>query len=110
MTAYPLVRIHRVDSYPLSLDSVALRSGLSPDLVRRFVALGMLDARRDTLGRLRFRGSAPSAIARVQRLRIGLSLNYAAMGLVMDLLDRIEGLETALRHREPAAEERMPWI
>ena len=104
-TGYPLVRIHRADSYPLSLDSVALRSGLSPDLVRSFVTLGILDARRDALGRLRFRGSAPSAIARVQRLRIGLSLNYAAMGLVMDLLDRIEGLETELRHRERAAEE-----
>lgn len=109
MTAYPLVRIHRVDPYPLSLDSVALRSGLSPDLVRRFVALGMLDARRDDLGRLRFRGSAPAAIARAQRLRIGLSLNYAAIGLVMDLLDRIEGLETALRRREQVTEEPTPW-
>ena len=102
---YPLVRISRADPYPLSLDSVAHRSGLSPDLVRRFVALGLLDARRDTLGGLRFRADAPSALARVQRLRIGLSLNYAAIGLVMDLLDRIEGLETELRHRERAAEE-----
>ncbi|MFG3268530.1 chaperone modulator CbpM [Streptomyces bobili] len=102
---YPLVRIDRADPYPLSLDSVAHRSGLSPDLVRRFVALGLLDARRDAFGGLRFRSSAPSAIARVQRLRIGLSLNYAAIGLVMDLLDRIEGLESELRHRERAAEE-----
>lgn len=106
---YPLVRIHRADPYPLSLDGLALRSGLSPDLVRRFVALGLLDTWRDALGRLRFRSSAPSEVARIQRLRMGLSLNYAAIGLVMDLLDRIEGLETALRTRLPATEERMPW-
>ena len=105
-TGYPLVRIHRAaDPYPLSLDGVAHRSGLPPDLVRRFVALGLLDARRDAPGELRFRADAPSVLARVQRLRIGLSLNYAAIGLVMDLLDRIEGLETELRRRERAAEE-----
>jgi hypothetical protein len=33
----------------------------------------------------------------VQRLRTGLGLNYAAVGLVTDLLDRIALLETALR-------------
>jgi hypothetical protein len=32
-------------------------------------------------------------VARVQRLHFGLSLNYAAIGLVLDLLDRIDELE-----------------
>jgi hypothetical protein len=36
-------------------------------------------------------------VARVQRLRAGLSLNYAAIGLVLDLLDRIDELEEASR-------------
>ena len=35
--------------------------------------------------------------ARIQRLRSGLALNYAALGLVIDLLDRVTELETALR-------------
>ncbi len=108
-TGYPLLLIRRADPYPLSVDSVAQRSGLPPELVRRFAALGMVDARRDPLGRLRFRDDAPAVIARAQRLRSGLSLNYAAIGLVLDLLDRIDHLETALRRRERAAEERMPW-
>ncbi|MEY9944139.1 chaperone modulator CbpM [Kitasatospora sp. GAS1066B] len=106
---YPLVRIYRPDPYRLSLDSVAHHSGLSPDLVRRFVALGLVDAERDRLGRFWFRTSAPATIARAQRLRTGLSLNYAAIGLVLDLLDRIDELESALRHRERAAKERIPW-
>ncbi|MCQ4079324.1 chaperone modulator CbpM [Streptomyces sp. RB6PN25] len=89
---YPLARPYR-----LSLDTVARRCGLHPELVRRFVALSMVDAIRDASGDLWFSTSAPATIARVQRLRTGLSLNYAAVGLVLDLLDRIEALETALR-------------
>ena len=38
-------------------------------------------------------------MARVQRLRAGFALNYAAIGLVTDLLDRIAVLEAALRRR-----------
>ncbi|MDX3852766.1 chaperone modulator CbpM [Streptomyces sp. AK02-01A] len=106
---YPLALIYRADPYPLTLDSVARGSGLQPELVRRFVALGLVDARRDAAGRLWFRTGAPAAIARVQRLRTGLPLNYAAIGLVLDLLDRIDRLEKALRQSERAAKECTTW-
>jgi hypothetical protein len=89
---YPLGRPAR-----LSLENVAHRCGLHPDLVRRFVVLGLVDASHDAAGALWFTGDAPAAIARAQRLRSGLCLNYAAIGLVMELLDRIDVLEAALR-------------
>ena len=38
-----------------------------------------------------------AAVARMQRLRAGFALNYAAIGLVTDLLDQIEVLQAALR-------------
>ncbi|MFD0262435.1 chaperone modulator CbpM [Kitasatospora indigofera] len=109
--AYPLVRVYRISPspYQLPIAGVASRSGLPPELVSRFVALGLVDAERDARGRLWFRPSAPSAIARVQRLRTGLGLNYAAIGVVLDLLDRIERLEIALRRSERAAKEPPPW-
>jgi hypothetical protein len=109
--AYPLVRVYRTSPspYQFTMADVAAHSGLPPDLVRRFVALGLVDAERDARGRLWFRAGAPSAIARVQRLRAGLSLNYAAVGVVMDLLDRIDRLETALRRSERAAKEPTTW-
>jgi DNA-binding transcriptional MerR regulator len=88
MTTYPLARPAR-----LSLDGFARRAGLHPDLVRRYVALGLVDADRDAAGRLWFRPAELGRIARVQRLRAGLALNYAAIGLVLDLLDRIDELE-----------------
>jgi hypothetical protein len=46
-----------------------------------------------------FTAAQLTAADRVQRLRAGLSLNYAALGLVCDLLDRIAVLEAASRRR-----------
>ena len=89
---YAIVRAAR-----LNLEEFALLSGLHPDLVRSLVALGLINADRDTAGELWFSRGEFAAVARVQRLRAGFALNYAAIGLVTDLLDRIAVLEAALR-------------
>jgi DNA-binding transcriptional MerR regulator len=81
----------------LDLDDFAGAAGLHPDLVRRFVALGLLNPDRDTAGRYRFPPAQLVVVARIQRLRSGLSLNYAAIGIVLDLLDRIAELEATVR-------------
>ncbi|MEV7381242.1 chaperone modulator CbpM [Streptomyces lydicus] len=94
----------------LSLDVVARRSGLHPDLVRRFVTLGLVDATRDHSGRLWFGPGAPATLARIQRLRAGLPLNYASLGLVLDLLDRISELEAALRRSNAGSRSDESWI
>ena len=85
--------------YRLDLESFARLSGLHPEVVRRFVALGLLDATRDQTGQLWFGPSQVGAVARLLRLRAGFSLNYAALGLVVDLLDRIARLEAARRQQ-----------
>ena len=105
-TLYSLVRTSR-----LNLDSFAARAGMHPELVRRLVTLGLLEPTRDATGRLWFTAPDLRTAARIQRLRAGLSLNYAALGLVMDLLDRVETLEAALRaagHRPPRNAARGP--
>jgi hypothetical protein len=81
----------------LPLGGFARRAGLHPELVRRFVALGLLEATRDRAGELWLDPAELARVARVQRLRAGLPLNYASIGLVLDLLDRIEELEAAVR-------------
>lgn len=96
MSRYPLVRPVR-----LSLDTVAERSGLHPTRVRQLVALGLLDCASDANGQLQFAPSTMATLARIQRLRSELSLNYAALGLVLDLLDRIDALEAQVRSRQP---------
>lgn len=89
----------------MQLDTFAVRCGLHPDMVRRLVALGLLACRRDARGDLLLEPSALATVARIQRLRAGLGLNYAAIGLVLDLLDRIDELESASRRRRTS-----PWI
>jgi DNA-binding transcriptional MerR regulator len=88
----------------IQLDVFATRCGLHPETVRRLVALGLVACQQDARGDLWFEPSALAVVARIQRLRTGLGLNYAAIGLVLDLLDRIEELESASRRRRTS-----PW-
>ena len=83
----------------LAIEQFAALAGLHPDMARRLVALGLLEVSQDASGGLWFSASQVSAAARIQRLRVGLGLNYAAVGVVLDLLDRIAELETALHAR-----------
>ena len=94
---YPLVR--RPASVLLDGEEFARRCGVHPELVRRFWALGLVPAARHVDGSLWFSPAQVPAVARLQRLHASLPLNYAALGLVCDLLDRITDLETALSVR-----------
>jgi hypothetical protein len=94
---YALMRAARLD-----LDSFARATGTHPELVRRLVVLGLLDAEQDRAGRLYFPPRQLAVMARIQRLRAGFSLNYAALGLVLDLLSRLETAEASMRNRPPA--------
>lgn len=89
-----LVRTERI-----GLEGFCRATGLHPELILRLVRLGLVDASLDPSGRPVFAPTELARVARMQRLRTGLSLNYAAMGLVLDLLDRIDSLEEALRQR-----------
>lgn len=94
---YALVRPARRDRGRLDLESFARAGGVHPELVRRFVALGLLEPVREPGGVLWFAPGQLVTLARIQRLRAGLPVNYAALGLVLDLLDRVAALESALR-------------
>jgi hypothetical protein len=79
------------------LEALAASAGIHPAFLRRLVSLGLLDAESGERGELLFATSAALRVARIQRLHADLSLNYSAIGLVLDLLDRIDRLEAELR-------------
>jgi hypothetical protein len=91
-----------VRSASLNLEAFARATGTHPDLVRTLVTLGILEADRDAAGDLWLVRSQVTVMGRVQRLRAGFGLNYAAVGLVGDLLDRIAVLEAALEEARRA--------
>jgi hypothetical protein len=109
MNAAPRSVVSRSLTHPsgLSLETIARRTGVHPEMVRRFVALGLLDASADPAGQWWFTADALARIARIKRLRAGLSLNYAALGVVLDLLERIAQLEVALRRSETSSPDRL---
>jgi DNA-binding transcriptional MerR regulator len=77
------------------LEVFADRCGLHPDLIQRFVSLGLIDPTPGTAGEVLFTLSQVSRVDRMIRLRSDLGLNYNALGLVVELLERIEQLERA---------------
>lgn len=92
----------------LDLGMVALAARVHPELVRRFVELGLVPAAADAAGRLWFTPDAPEQVRRIIRLHADLSLNYAAVALVIDLLARIDVLE-AQRSVMCPRRETPPW-
>ncbi|ONI87669.1 MerR family transcriptional regulator [Saccharothrix sp. ALI-22-I] len=94
---YALIRYHHDRHGLLDLESFAHAGGAHPELVPRLVALGLLEPDRDRAGALWFGPAHLVRLARIQRLRADFSVNYAALGLVLDLLDRVADLESAMR-------------
>lgn len=79
-----------------------------PELVQRLVALGLLDPVEDSSGGLWFDQRQRARLAQLQRLREAFSINYAALGLVVDLLDRIAELEADPNRTRPGGRG-SPW-
>jgi DNA-binding transcriptional MerR regulator len=86
----------------LAVEALAREAGLHPELVRRFVALGLLEPAGGTPRAPLFPRDAAARLARAARLRRDLGLNYAGAVLACDLLARIDELEARLRRYETA--------
>ncbi|MGZ6582706.1 MAG: chaperone modulator CbpM [Gaiellaceae bacterium] len=91
---------------PLGVEALAREAGVHPELVRRLVALGVIEPSSGAQARQRFPRDTASRIARALRLRRDLGLNYAGALLACELLDRIEQLEEQLRAHEPVDRRR----
>jgi hypothetical protein len=79
------------------VEELAHDAGLHPDLVVRFLRLGLVDTRpRPPV----FGPDAADTLARAARLRRDLGLDYAGAVLACELLARIERLEQRLRRYE----------
>jgi hypothetical protein len=94
--AYALVQV-RGSRPKLHQDTFARAAGVHPEMVRRLAMLGLIEATPDRSGDLWLDPAQLAVLGRIQRLRAGFSLNYAAVGLVAGLLDRISELESAAR-------------
>lgn len=77
----------------VELTVVARQAGVRIALARRYLAFGLFDACAGTSDAPLFEPVCAARLAKAERLRRDLSLNYAGAVLVCELLDRIVELE-----------------
>lgn len=109
LVTYSLIRMPPPAAGRTDIAVFSRSVGMHPQLVRRLVALGVLEPERDAAGALWFSPDHASALARARRLRTGLGLSWAAVLVVTALLDRIAGLEHELRRTGARQSARRSW-
>ncbi|GLI34356.1 chaperone modulator CbpM [Desulforhabdus amnigena] len=100
---YFLVRVQRTVEYSpyLGLTEVAYRCGVHPELIDRFVKLGLVDyVEHSAEGEALFDAEVIPLVRRILRLRNELGVNYAGIGVILELMARIESLESHIRQLE----------
>jgi hypothetical protein len=76
----------------LTLDELSRLVDLHPEMVLRLVDLGLVDPEVGAPEWV-FRGTAVPRIWKIKRLHRDLGVNWAGVGVVLDLLERIDDLE-----------------
>ncbi len=86
----------------LTVEQVASMSGIHPEIVERFVRLGLIDpvTRDPTTKDWLFEAEVIPIVKKIIRLRNDLGINYAGIGVVLDLLDKLEELERRITSLE----------
>lgn len=100
---YFLVRVRQSSgSSPfLTLTEVAYRCGVHPELIDRFMRLGLIDSvDSEKDGEILFGDDVIPLIRKILRLRNQLGVNYAGIGVIFELMARIEALEAHIRELE----------
>lgn len=82
-----------IGGQPVELAVIARQAGVRVSLVRRYVEFGLFEPASGTRKPPLFEPSSASRLAKAERLRRDLGLNYAGAVLACELLDRIRELE-----------------
>jgi MerR HTH family regulatory protein len=92
---YLILRRPSMRTELLSLAETALQAGVHPELIERMMELGLIEPEQ-TSPELLFAPAVVADVRRAWRLRNDLGVNWAGVGLVMDLLERVRQLEKEL--------------
>jgi hypothetical protein len=85
------------DEQPVELAVIARQAGVRVTLVHRYLEFGLFEPCSRASQQPLFEPSCASRLAKAERLRRDLGLNYAGAVLACELLDRIRELEDRTR-------------
>jgi MerR family transcriptional regulator, heat shock protein HspR len=100
---YLLVQLRNTpaETVYLTIREVAYSCDVRPELVSRLVALGLLDPVGYNVDReVLFEAGAVLLLRKILRLRHDLGINYAGIGVVLELMERMERMEERIRELE----------
>jgi len=82
----------------LRMSDIAIRCQVNPGLIERFVNFGLIDpfTKDQKTDEWLFESEVVTVVKKVLRFHNDLGINYAGIGVVMDLLSRIEDLEARI--------------
>jgi MerR family transcriptional regulator, heat shock protein HspR len=106
-SSYFLLQVSSDNEYSPSftLTEVAYRAGLHPELVRKFISLGLIESTDfAATGEMIFDSEVVPLIRRILRLRNELGVNYAGIGVILELMSRVDSLEARIRELEALTE------
>lgn len=86
------ITLSRSEGEQLTLDALAVSTGLHPGLIERFVEYGLLAPECASPQQL-FSASCIARLRTIERLRRDLGANLAGVAIILDLLDRMNALQ-----------------
>jgi DNA-binding transcriptional MerR regulator len=102
-TRYFLLKVRATGEYSpyCTLAEVAYGSGLHPELIERFIRLGLIEfVDRTSDGEMFFEAGVIPLIRRIVRLRNELGVNYAGIGVILELMAQVESLSVRIEELE----------
>jgi DNA-binding transcriptional MerR regulator len=93
ITVYQFGQIERIEREQMTLEGLAARAGLHPTLIERFVEYGLIEPAERAGAHMLFDVDCVARVRKIERLRRHLGANLASVAVILDLLDRLSGLE-----------------
>ena len=78
------------------IEEVAQKTNISESSIRRYVRLGLITPAKRDKGCYLLKETSLVRIEKIQRLKKDLGINLSGIGIILDLLDRIEDLDRQL--------------
>lgn len=84
----------RSEHRQFTLETLADRAGVHPAVVQRYVDCGLLEPSAREGARLYFDAAAVPRLRLIGRLRENLGVNVAGVAVILDLLDKLDALQS----------------
>jgi MerR family transcriptional regulator, heat shock protein HspR len=90
------VILWRTEHSLLTLQDLASAAGLHPELVEKFIEYGLIEPSKSAGSNPLFSFSSVERLRRIMRLRRDLGVNLAAVGVILEMRERMENLQREL--------------